>query len=169
MSSYGKNEKGVTLVEVLIALVILLLVFIGLTQSALLSIDGNIRNLLRDEAIRIADERMNGCLCSGRPYSGGTTCPAPPSCYSGLRTISFSGTNGLTSLATGAWTPTPLAVKRNFRNLTKTYTVCWRITTLDTETIQIEVAVGWNHKDELARQAPTDTEYVHQITTLRRS
>lgn len=53
-----QNKKGLTLVEVMIALVILLLVSLALMQTALVSIDSNMRNVLRDEAVRIAEERM---------------------------------------------------------------------------------------------------------------
>ncbi|MFH0933206.1 MAG: prepilin-type N-terminal cleavage/methylation domain-containing protein [Nitrospirota bacterium] len=53
------NKKGLTLVEVMIALVVLLLVSLALMQTALVSIDANMRNVLRDEAVGIAEMRMN--------------------------------------------------------------------------------------------------------------
>lgn len=53
------NKKGVTLVEVMIALVVSLLVFLALMQTALVGIDSNMINVLRDEAVRIAEMRMN--------------------------------------------------------------------------------------------------------------
>lgn len=62
-----RTNKGVSLVEVMIALVVLLIVFMGLLQAALLSIDHNLRNELRDEATRIAVEeatRVRGLLFS---------------------------------------------------------------------------------------------------------
>jgi len=49
-----RNKKGVTLVEVMISLVILLVVFLGLIQASLLSIEHNMKNEMRDEAVRIA-------------------------------------------------------------------------------------------------------------------
>lgn len=53
-----KSRRGVTLVEVIIALVIMLVVFMGLMQASLLSINSNLRNSIRDEATRIASEEM---------------------------------------------------------------------------------------------------------------
>lgn len=53
------NKKGLTLVEVLIALVVLLLVSLAMMQTALVSIDSNMLNVLRDEAVSIAEMRMN--------------------------------------------------------------------------------------------------------------
>jgi type IV pilus assembly protein PilV len=53
------NKKGLTLVEVLIALVVLLLVSLAMMQTALVSIDSNMLNVLRDEAVSIAEMRMS--------------------------------------------------------------------------------------------------------------
>ena len=53
------NKKGLTLVEVMIALVIVLLVFLALMQTALVSIESNTLNILREEAVSIAEMRMN--------------------------------------------------------------------------------------------------------------
>ncbi len=54
-----RDKKGFSLVEVMIALVVSLLVFLALMQTALVGIDSNMTNILRDEAVRIAEERMN--------------------------------------------------------------------------------------------------------------
>lgn len=54
-----QNNKGLTLVEVLIAMLVLLFASIAMMQTALVSIDANMINVLRDEAIRIAEEQMN--------------------------------------------------------------------------------------------------------------
>lgn len=54
-----KDNRGLTLIEVTIALVVLLLVMLALMQTALLSIDSNMLNVLRDEGVNIAEEQMN--------------------------------------------------------------------------------------------------------------
>ncbi len=43
----------------MIALVVLLVVSLALMQTALVSIDANMTNILRDEAVGIAEMRMN--------------------------------------------------------------------------------------------------------------
>ena len=53
------DKKGMTLVEVLIALVVLLLVSLAMMQTALVSIDSNMLNVLRDEAVSITEMRMS--------------------------------------------------------------------------------------------------------------
>ena len=51
--------KGFSLVEVMIALVVVLLVSLAMMQTALVSIDSNMINVLRDEAVSLAEERMS--------------------------------------------------------------------------------------------------------------
>lgn len=54
-----KNNKGLTLVEVLIAMVVFLLVSLAMMQTALVGIDSNTINILRDEAVNVGEMRMN--------------------------------------------------------------------------------------------------------------
>jgi len=52
----SKNSaSGMTLVEVLISLVIVFIVFLGLSSSGLVVLNENIKNELRDEAVGVAD------------------------------------------------------------------------------------------------------------------
>jgi prepilin-type N-terminal cleavage/methylation domain-containing protein len=54
-----KNNQGLTLIEVLIAMVVFLLVSLAMMQTALVGIDSNSRNFLRDEAVSVTEIRMN--------------------------------------------------------------------------------------------------------------
>lgn len=63
------NKKGLTLIEVMVALVVLLLVFLALMQTALVSIDSNMINVLRDEAVNIAEEQMSNQRNLSTPFS----------------------------------------------------------------------------------------------------
>jgi type II secretory pathway pseudopilin PulG len=47
-----------TLVEVLVSLVIVFIVFLGLSASGLVVLDENIKNELRDEAVSVADQAV---------------------------------------------------------------------------------------------------------------
>jgi type IV pilus assembly protein PilV len=53
------NNKGVSLIEVMIALVILLVTSLALMQTALLGISMNVQNAMRDEAVNVAEMEMN--------------------------------------------------------------------------------------------------------------
>jgi type IV pilus assembly protein PilV len=52
------NKKGFTLIEFLVALVILMVGLLGLLQTVNFAIVNNMTNQMRQEAITLADERM---------------------------------------------------------------------------------------------------------------
>jgi prepilin-type N-terminal cleavage/methylation domain-containing protein len=53
-----KNKEGMTLIEVLIAIVITFIVFLGLSASGIFVLNENIKNSLRDEAVSVAGMEM---------------------------------------------------------------------------------------------------------------
>jgi len=62
-----------TLVEVMIAMVILLVVALALMQTAVLSIDSNMRNLIRDEAVNLANASIEDMRVADDPTPGNFT------------------------------------------------------------------------------------------------
>ena len=52
------DKRGLTLIEVLVSLVIVFIVFIGLSGSGLLVLEENIKNSLRDEAVSVAEREV---------------------------------------------------------------------------------------------------------------
>jgi prepilin-type N-terminal cleavage/methylation domain-containing protein len=151
------NYRGFTLVEVLVAMVVVLVVLMGLVQTALVSIDGNLRNLFRDEAVRLVEQRLNGMIIDDANNQ-----------YLGLRTLPFDDA-GL--VQTAGWTctsDTGAEVPRTFRDMTKNYNVCWRITDITTDIKRLEVAAGWNYRNENPLLAPTNREFQHSITSILR-
>ena len=55
-----RNNSGFTLIEVMIAFLITTIGLLALANVAVMTIDTNMGNMMRDEATRIAGERMNG-------------------------------------------------------------------------------------------------------------
>ncbi|MCX7857619.1 MAG: prepilin-type N-terminal cleavage/methylation domain-containing protein [Deltaproteobacteria bacterium] len=53
------DKKGFTLVEVLVAFVILTVGMLAIFEGLVLYMHMNLNNLCRDEAVRLAEERMN--------------------------------------------------------------------------------------------------------------
>ncbi len=53
-----KNERGLSLLELLIALSILFIVFLGLLEAGLLVFDYNINNTLRNEGVAVTEMEM---------------------------------------------------------------------------------------------------------------
>ena len=52
------NQNGFTLIEFLVAILILMVGMLGLLQSINVAMDKNLENLFRNEAIMVADEQM---------------------------------------------------------------------------------------------------------------
>ncbi len=111
------NKRGLTLVEVMIALVVLLLVFLALMQTALVSIDSNMINALRDEAVNIAEEKMNDER--NKTFDNITSSPA-----AGVsRSI------------------------RNIPSATLNYKAARTVTLLNADSKQVTITVTWDWKD----------------------
>lgn len=53
------NKKGFTLVEIMISLFLVLVICLGLTQTAMVGIDTNMTNMLREEGISVAQASMH--------------------------------------------------------------------------------------------------------------
>ena len=148
---YMKTEKGLTLVEVIVALTIFLIVFLGIMQVALLSIDHNMHNILRDEAVSIAGATMEEVR--SKPFDKVVS-----------DTTSITGADCPTTFTTGT------VVQRNIRNMTKDFCVNVSCADLDKDrdcvmddstcnSKQVNVRVTWKWKGE---------DYLQTVTTLRR-
>ncbi len=125
------NKKGFSLVEVMIALVILLLVFMGLIQASIVSIGANMRNEIRDEATRLTSDIMTQLRAA--PFddldrSPITAAPATPD------PANFTVVAALTT--------------RSIRNTTIPYTVNVTIQLLDTDHKQITITTQWTWQGE---------------------
>jgi prepilin-type N-terminal cleavage/methylation domain-containing protein len=150
------NKKGLTLVEVLIAMVVLLLVSLSMMQTAVLCIDSNMRNVLRDEAVSIAEQRMNYAssipfgtlaLLAGQSDNGDGNNPTSvklPACASA------------TSPAAG---PYPVSIPRNIRNITGFNFGTRRTVTAVGSDMRVDILVRWQYENEC---------FTHQISTVAR-
>jgi type IV pilus assembly protein PilV len=110
------QNKGFTLIEVLIAVVILMIGLLGLLHTVTIAVENNIANSLREEAVRIAGQRMNGGLVD-----------TADTFHEGLRNTAFD--NLVTDPDTNPGVePKPqvcpgFAVKRDFRSFATYYCV----------------------------------------------
>lgn len=135
-----QNKKGFTLVEVMIALTILLFVFLALMQTALVSIDSNMTNMLRDEAVLIAEERMS----EARNISALATDTVDANLGGGNCPTNFTGIFGTTGLL----------VQRSFRNIAS-FNFCTNRTVTAipaTNGTQITISVWWQWKEQQFNQ-----------------
>jgi len=126
IQSKKHKNRGVSLVEVMIALVVLLIVFMGLIQASLVSIQSNVKNELRDDAVRITSDRM-----------------------ARLRVISLDDPlladtgDAITFVA-----DLPATVTRNVRNAPVVFTIDKIVDTLDANHKQISLRTTWPWQGE---------------------
>jgi len=70
------DEGGFSIVELLVAVVILVFVSIALLQTAIVNIEFNTKNAIRDEGVRLAREMINemrtGAMANAVDYNGVT-------------------------------------------------------------------------------------------------
>jgi prepilin-type N-terminal cleavage/methylation domain-containing protein len=119
------NKKGVTLIEMMIALVILLVVSLAFMQTALLGTSMNVKNQLRDEAVNIAEMRMNQ-----------------------LRSLPFTDLSTDPYLVSPGNTPAEAAIQRNFRGFSINYTPTRTISDISTDAKQVTVVVSWSYRGQ---------------------
>ena len=97
--SARKNERGLTLLETVVALAIIFIVFLGLTDAGLLVMEHNIRNTVRDEGVSVTEFEM--AAVSNIPFAAlpvGVTA----------RPVVSRQIRGLTMNYTPSWTITAL-------------------------------------------------------------
>ena len=141
-----KNKEGMTLVEVMVALVIFLFVFLALMQTALVSIDANMGSALREESARIAEERMN----DARSKAFNTTTDSltiPWSAGGANDTSALSATDCPSPTFRGAH-PTGVGFKRDVRSI-KNFPFCTNSTVvynIGGPFAQVTINVGWQWK-----------------------
>ena len=126
MPNRTRNIRGVSLVEVLIALTILLIVFMGLIQASLVSIQSNMKNLLRDEAVTITSEQI-----------------------SRLRGANYDDMNADGTIDAANLNLPAMTVTRNYRNAAVVnFGVARNIQSLDANNKQITVTTTWQWQGE---------------------
>jgi len=80
-----------SLIEVMMAMLVLLIVSLAVMQTALVGMDSNMKNILRDEAVRLAEERMELARTNAGPGS-------PPPVYVPRKVrnvnVKFQGVDG---------------------------------------------------------------------------
>lgn len=120
-----KDKKGLTLIEVMISLVVLLLVFLALLQTALVSIDSNMTNVLRDEAVNIAEEQMN--IARNTRFNdlvlGTSVLPPEQRSIRNIAAFTYTVTRTITNVKTNSSIQVVITVAWNWKNNPYTHTI----------------------------------------------
>jgi Tfp pilus assembly protein PilV len=106
-----------TLVEVLVAMTIVFIIFLGMSSAGLVVLDQNIKNFQRDEAVSVAEMELQ--QVRNTPFSTLTLAPD---------NVSVSIDN----------------VFRQIRGLNMNYGVWRTVNHLDVNNLQVAIRVTWN-------------------------
>lgn len=113
MRTVKLKNSGFTLVEVLVAIAFLTISMLAILHALGLSVEHNLKNIIMDEAVRIAEQRMNE-----------------------LRNTPVSTLASSTS-------STRITITRQIRNKSFTFTVDWIVENLSADSRTIQVIVQW--------------------------
>ncbi len=137
------GKKGFTLIEVLFALSIILITMLGLYKVTEMSMMTNMKNVIRDEGVKVAQEVIN--RIKAIPFDNITPASSTPG--SQWSTNDLNNNIGYSTVA------------RNFRQFSVTYTLAVTVTDYSDEVKQIDVTVTWPYKG---------VNYSHTISSMVR-
>lgn len=133
-----KSERGLTLVETVVALAIVFIVFLGLTDVGLLVLDHNINNVIRDEGVRVAEMQIER-----------------------LKSTPFDNiASGVGMGPIGLPTET-----RRIRGLSKDYAATYEVTALNLGNLQVVVNVTWD-RGAWTPSGRQQRSYSHQVVSI---
>lgn len=119
----SRNNKGFTLIEVLIAIFLLLFGMLALLYTMSVAMSSNQQNVIRDEAVAVGMQQMT--IVKNTPF---IQVPV--------------GNDVAIGLSTGA------PVSRNLRSSTVAFAVTTNIVQMTTDTLQAQVIVRWTFKGQ---------------------
>ena len=155
-----RNKRGVTLVEVMIALVILLVVFMGLIQASLLTIENTATTALRDEAVSLAAETVTA-LKTG-PFDNldrDIANAADPAMFR------LRSDDDASIAEKGRARRLGINTVRASRNMTRNYVITVTIRSLDSNNKQATVVANWDWKERTFVGGNPNT---HRVSALLR-
>ena len=139
------NHDGFTLIEVVFALAIFSIIMLGLIKGELSAVSAQSGNLFRDEAVRLAEDRL-----------------------SELQSEQFSITGTAADLVAAPWSaPQNMSVK--MRGSSVVFARSAQVTDLATSSTamkRIEVVVGWSQGTDPTQLAPTLKNHQVSLSTI---
>lgn len=141
-----RGDGGFTLVEIMIALLVFMAIMLGVAGGLITAISTNKGNVVRDEALRIAEDELNR-----------------------LKGEQFSVINTAADLVANAplWTASPGNVRSIIRGVPVTFVSVRQVSDLATAATalkRIEVAVGWNDPDNAGAAVLAATGMNRQVS-----
>lgn len=139
------NPRGFTLIEVMLALLIFMVVALGLAKMEISVLGNQAGNILRDEALRLAQDELNR-----------------------LRGEQFTVSGTSAALAQTVWTG-PIDINAVLRGVPTTFSRSMQVTDLATSAVplkRIDVAVGWTQGNSQVLLAPSNRNHQTSLSSI---
>jgi type II secretory pathway pseudopilin PulG len=118
-----RGRGGVTLVELVVAMAVLFIVSLGLLETARIAVEFNVRNAIREEAVRVAEQTLDDQVRTNSFAALYAAAGAPPG----------------TTVSLGK-------VTREIRRLNVTYDVQRTLTRLNANIVRIAVQASYTRR-----------------------
>ena len=110
------DNRGMTLIEIMISLLLMAIVAVALMQASIIVLNNNIKNELRDEAVNVAEQRMNEVRST--PFANLSSVPTTTTISRNLRAMTIPFTASLvTTPVSSISTQVAVNVTWTYRNL----------------------------------------------------
>jgi type II secretory pathway pseudopilin PulG len=78
-----RDNRGMSLIELMISMVLMMAVAIALMQSSLIAMNTNVMNEMRNEGVSVAEQQMN--IVRNTPFASLSTLPTSTTVYRNIR------------------------------------------------------------------------------------
>lgn len=146
MEIVARNSNGFSLVEMLVALVIISITLLGLSAVTLSSITVNLGNDLRNTGVRLTNQTAEVFLAL--PVDGIISCGMTPDPDGPNYNTSYTYDDTNACLGTGAdykRYPNPVQSVKGFK---QNFNITWGVTTLNGNLRQITITVAYRYRNE---------------------
>jgi prepilin-type N-terminal cleavage/methylation domain-containing protein len=147
MAASVKNNRGFSLVEMMIALVIIAFTLLALSAAMVSGIMVNLENELRDTAVRLTNQTAEILLAV--PIDGTDSCGITPDAGAPDYNASYTYDNSNACLGTAADDykkyPVPIQSIKGFK---QNYNVTWGVIPLSSDLKQITINVAYIHRGQ---------------------
>jgi prepilin-type N-terminal cleavage/methylation domain-containing protein len=146
MGILARNSNGFSLVEMLVALVIIAITLLGLSAATLSSINVNLGNDLRNTGVRLTNQTAEILLAL--PVDGINSCGMTPDPDGPNYNASYTYDDTNACLGIGAdYTrfPNPVQSVKGFK---QNFNITWGVTALNSNLRQITITVAYRYRNE---------------------